>query len=129
VQVVVAEMPDDEKPVPLPDMPHKPPPNTIVDLGGLGMKVAPMSEELRQRFKLDDKQKGVVITDLNTDGLAASRGLKLGDVIVEVQQQSVAVPADIQKRFADARSQGKRSVLLLVQQKDGMKWVPLPVKK
>ena len=129
VQVVVAEMPDDEKPAALPDMPHKPPPNTIVDLGSLGMKVAPMSEELRQRFKLDDKQKGIVITDLTSDGLAAGRGLKLGDVIVEVQQQSVAMPADIQKRFADARTQGKKSVLLLVQGKDGMRWVPLPVKR
>jgi serine protease Do len=129
VQVVVAEMPDDEKPASLPDSPRKPPPSTIVDLGALGMKVAPISEELRQRFKLDDKQKGVVITDLAPDGLAADRGLKQGDVIVEVQQQSVAAPADIQKRLTDAKTQGRKSVLLLVQGKDGMRWVPLPVKK
>jgi serine protease Do len=129
VQVVVAEMPDDEKPAALLDAPHKPPPSTIVDLGSLGMKVAPISDDLRQRFKLDEKQKGVVITDLTNDGLAAGRGLKLGDVIVEVQQQSVSVPADITKHLADARAQGKKSVLLLVQAKDGMRWVPLPVKK
>jgi serine protease Do len=129
VQVVVAEMPDDEKPAVALPGPHKLPPSTIVDLGSLGMKVAPISDDLRQRFKLDGKQKGVVITDLNADGIAAGRGLKLGDVIVEVQQQSVAVPADITKHLADARSQGKKSVLLLVQAKDGMRWVPLPVKK
>jgi serine protease Do len=130
IQVVVAEMPDDEKPaVPAVDSPHKPPPSTIVDMSTLGMKVAPMSEELRQRFKLDDKQKGVVITDITSDGTAADRGLRQGDVIVEVQQQSVSVPADIQKRLADARSAGRKSVLLLVQGKDGMRWVPLPVKK
>jgi serine protease Do len=130
VQVVVAEMPDDEKAaVPAMDGPHKPPPSTIVDMSTLGMKVAPMSEELRQRFKLDDKQKGVVVTDIAGDGTAADRGLRQGDVIVEVQQQSVSQPADIQKRLADARSQGRKSVLLLVQGKDGMRWVPLPVKK
>jgi len=130
IQVVVAEMPDDEKAaVPAVDSPHKPPPSTIVDMSTLGMKVAPMSEELRQRFKLDDKQKGVVITDITSDGTAADRGLRQGDVIVEVQQQSVSVPADIQKRLADARSAGRKSVLLLVQGKDGMRWVPLPVKK
>jgi serine protease Do len=70
-----------------------------------------------------------VITDLAPDGLAADRGLKQGDVIVEVQQQSVAAPADIQKRLTDAKTQGRKSVLLLVQGKDGMRWVPLPVKK
>jgi serine protease Do len=129
VQVVVAEMPDDEKPEAVPDSPRKPPPSTIVDLGALGMKVAPISDDLRQRFKLDEKQKGVVITDITQDGTASDRGLKPGDVIVEVQQQSVATPADIQKRLTDAHGQGKKSVLLLVQAKDGMRWVPLPVKK
>jgi serine protease Do len=129
VQVVVAEMPEDAKPAAAPDAPHKMPASTIVDLGNLGMKVAPMSDDLRQRFKLDEKQKGVVITDVTQDGTAADRGLKSGDVIVEVQQQSVASPADIQKHLTDARVQGRKSALLLVQGKDGMRWVPLPVKK
>jgi serine protease Do len=129
VQVVVAEMPDDAKPAAAPDMPRKAPASTIVDLGNLGMKVAPMSDDLRQRFKLDEKQKGVVITDVTQDGTAGDRGLKAGDVIVEVQQQSVFTPADIQKHLTDARGQGRKSALLLVQGKDGMRWVPLPVKK
>jgi serine protease Do len=129
IQVVVAEMPDDAKPAAAPDTPRKMPASTTVDLGNLGMKVAPISGELRQRFKLDDKQKGVVITDVAQDGTAADRGLKAGDVIVEVQQQSVSSPADIQKHLTDARGQGRKSALLLVQGKDGMRWVPLPVKK
>ena len=131
VQVVVAEMPEEAKAaaVAAQDGHHPPPPSTIVDLGGMGMKVAPISEDLRARFKLDAKQKGVVVTDVGADGTAADRGLKPGDVIVEVQQQSVTTPADIQKRLGEARSAGKRSALLLVQGKDGMRWVPLPVKK
>jgi serine protease Do len=129
VQVVVAEMPDDAKPAAAPDSPHKAPAAAIVDLGNLGMKVAPMADDLRQRFKLDEKQKGVVITEVSQDGTAADRGLKAGDVIVEVQQQSVSTPADIQKHLTDARGQGRKSALLLVQGKDGMRWVPLPVKK
>ena len=109
VQVVVAEMPEDAKPAAAPDMPHKAPAATIVDLGNLGMKVAPMSEDLRTRFKLDEKQKGVVITDVTQDGTAADRGLKAGDVIVEVQQQGVFTPADIQKHLTDARTRGARA--------------------
>jgi serine protease Do len=48
---------------------------------------------------------------------------------VEVQQQAILAPADLQKQLADARDQNKKTVLLLVQGKDGMRWVPLPVKK
>ena len=130
VQVVVAEMPEEAKAATAAqDGHHLPPPSTIVDLGGMGMKVAPLSDDLRTRFKLDAKQKGVVVTDVSADGTAADRGLKAGDVIVEVQQQAVATPADIQKHLNDARTSGKKSALLLVQGKDGMRWVPLPVKK
>jgi len=127
LQVVVAEMPDDEKPVAA-DKPHKPQGTPSVELSAFGLKVASVTDELRQKFKLDDKQKGIVITDVTPAGLAADRGLMPGDVIVEVQQQSVAAPSDLQKRLAEARGQGRKTVLLLVQSKDGMRWVPLPVK-
>ena len=130
IQVVVAEMPEEAKAAaPAADAHHVPPASTIVDLGGMGMKVAPISDDLRTRFKLDAKQKGVVVTDVAVDGTAADRGLKPGDVIVEVQQQAVETPADIQKHLSEARASGKKSALLLVQGKDGMRWVPLPVRK
>ncbi len=130
IQVVVAEMPEEAKgATTAQDGHHAPPAGAIVDLSGMGMKVAPITDDLRTRFKLDAKQKGVVVTDVSADGTAADRGLKPGDVIVEVQQQSVSAPADIQKRLNEARASGKKSALLLVQGKDGMRWVPVPVKK
>jgi serine protease Do len=128
ISVVVAEMPDDEKPVAV-DKPRKPAASATVDLSALGLKIAPITDDLRSKFKLDEKQKGVVVTDTTPSGIAADRGLKAGDVIVEVQQQAVVTPADMQKRLAEAHEQARKSVLLLVQGKDGMRWVPLPVKK
>jgi serine protease Do len=126
VDVVVAEMPEDEKPAAI--VSHKPAGGSI-ELGSLGMKVSPITDELRQKFKLDEKLKGIVVTEISTSGTAADRGLKPGDVIVEVQQQSIMMPADLQKQLTEARDQGRKSVLLLVQGKEGMRWVPLPVKK
>jgi serine protease Do len=126
VQVVVAEMPEDEKPVAV--VPKKPATGTV-ELGSLGMKVSPITDDLRQKFKLDDKLKGIVVTDVASVGTAADRGLKPGDVILEVQQKTIAQPADLQKQLTTARDQGRKSVLLLVQGKDGLRWVPLPVKK
>jgi serine protease Do len=126
VQVVVAEMPEEVKAAAA--KPAKPAPNPSVDIVSLGLKLAAITDDLRAKYKLDDKLKGIVVTDVSATGIAADRGLKPGDVIVEVQQQSVAAPGDLQKRIAEAKGQGRKSVLLLVQNKDGMRWVPLPVK-
>jgi serine protease Do len=126
VSVVVAEMPEDTKPVAA--APHKPAGGTV-ELGALGLKVSPITDDLRQKYKLDEKLKGIVVTDVSTVGTAADRGLKPGDVIVEVQQQTILVPADLQRQIVTARDEGRKSVLLLVQGKDGMRWVPLPVRK
>jgi serine protease Do len=129
LQVVVKEMPNDQPAAAAVEKPKRGPMNASVDLTALGLKVAPVTDELRARYKLDDKQKGVVITDVASAGIAADRGLKPGDVIVEVSQQAVMAPADVQKQLAEARDQNKKTVLLLVQGKDGMRWVPLPVRK
>jgi serine protease Do len=128
VEVVVAEMPDDIKPAE-PAKPRLPPANPSVELSGLGMKLSPLTDAARQKYKIDAQQKGIVITDVAPDGTAADHGLKAGDVVVEVSQAPVATPADMQKRIDEARTNSRKSVLLLVQGQDGLRWVPLPVPK
>jgi serine protease Do len=128
IQVVVAEMPDDEKAAEAPKSP-KAPVNPAVDFAGLGMRLAPLTDATRQKFKIDAQQKGIVITDVTPEGAAADHGLKPGDVVVEVAQSAVATPADMQKRLDEARSGSRKSVLLLVQSQDGLRWVPLPLPK
>ncbi len=98
-----------------------------VALADLGMKVAAITDALRQKFQLPDGQKGVVITDVSPDGKAAERGLKPGDVVAEVQQSEVSTPDELQDRIAQARHAKHASVLMLVQNGDGMRWVPLPI--
>ena len=106
----------------------KPPASAApVALADLGMKVAAITDALRQKFQLPAGQKGVVITDVNPNGRAAERGLKPGDVVAEIQQSEVSTPADIQDRIAQARRAKRASVLMLVQNGEGMRWVPLPI--
>ena len=92
---------------------------------GLGLKIAPISPELKEKFQLGDDQKGVVIVDVAPDTSAAERGLKPGDVIVEVQQGEVTSPDEVRKRIDDVRKENRKSVLLLIQRRDGLQWVPL----
>ena len=56
---------------------------------------------------------------------AAERGLKAGDVIVEVQQGEVTSPADVQQKVDTVRKENRKSVLMLIQRQDGLQWVPL----
>lgn len=94
-------------------------------ISGLGLKLAPITPELKDKFQLNAKQKGVVITEVSPGGSAADRGLKAGDVVVEVQQGEVSSPADVQKRIDAVRNENRKSVLLLIQRQDGLQWVPL----
>ncbi len=64
---------------------------------------------MKDKFSLGADQKGVVITDVAPNSSAAERGLKAGDVIVEVQQGEVTSPADVQKKV-DTRAQGEPQV-------------------
>ena len=102
-------------------------PSSGRDLVGLGMKVAPITPDLKDRFQIGADQKGVVIVDVDQGGVAAERGLKPGDVIVEVQQAEVASPDDLMKKIESQRSQDRKSVLMLIQGQDGIRYVPLPL--
>jgi serine protease Do len=57
---------------------------------------------------------GVVVTQVDPDGPAAAQGFRTGDVILDVAGKRVVSPEEVRKAFADARSGGKRTVLLRV---------------
>jgi serine protease Do len=66
-----------------------------------------------------------VITDVAPNSSASERGLKPGDVIVEVQQGEVSTPADVQQKVDTVKKENRKSVLMLIQRQDGLQWVPL----
>ena len=70
---------------------------------------------------------GVVVTGVDSSGVAADHGFATGDVILEVAGKSVSTPADVRKVIAGARSNGKRTVLMRVKKGDNARFVALPV--
>ncbi len=79
----------------------------------LGMTAATMTADLRERYKIEEKVKGVVITEVAKDGAAMEKGLEPGDVIMEAGGKPVDVAGDVSKAIEDATKEGKSSVLLL----------------
>ncbi len=68
-------------------------------------------------------KEGVVIADIDPDGVAAQKGLKVGDVIVEAGGHPVSKPADISAVIADAKKEGHKAVLLRVKNEQGTRFV------
>ncbi len=127
VTAKVGELPDDQQ-VASKDNPVKSPDaNKPTPIAGLGLSLAPITPDAKDKYQLGTSQKGVVVTDVAPGGPAAQRGLKPGDVVVEVQQEPVDTPADVQSRIDDVRKQNRKSVLMLIQRQDNLQWVPLPV--
>lgn len=95
----------------------------------LGLTLSELDETLRERFSLAAEDQGVVVTEVNADGVSAEKGLRAGDLIVEVEQGEVATPADVAARVDEARKAGRKSVLLLVQGQGGLQFVAIPIEK
>ncbi len=127
VQASVGELPDDVQQASATPTPERAVPNRTSEISGLGARLAPITDDLRDKYKLSQDQKGVVVTDVMPDGTAAGRGLKPGDVIVEVQQEAVSSPAEVQERMDRFRKQNRKTVLMLIQSGDGLRWVPVPL--
>jgi serine protease Do len=86
-----------------------------------------MSDDARRRFNLSDDVDGVVVTDVNEDSPAGEKGLRAGDVIVEVSQEPVSSPSDVAQLVANAKDAGRKSVLLLLQRGDDLRFVALRI--
>ncbi len=71
----------------------------------------------------------MVITEVDTEGSAAEKGLKPGDVIVEVDQEEVDSPAQVAERVKKAKDEGYRVVTLLVFRQGDFQWVAVRIDK
>jgi serine protease Do len=114
VQVNVAEMSTDDGTADKTHSASEMPKGTVV----LGLKVADLSAVTRQRLGIPAEVTGVLITAVETSSDAAEKGIRPGDVITEANQQAVATVKGLQTQVAAARKQGKRSLLLLLQNRE-----------
>ena len=96
-----------------------------LELTGLGLRVMAVTPELRERFRLRPDIRGVVVTEVMPDSPGAEREIRPGDIILEVQQERVATPQEVQERIERLRRQGRATALFLVESQQGQRFVPL----
>ena len=68
---------------------------------------------------------GVVVAEVDPDGIAAQKGIQTGDVILEVAGKPVSQPSDVAAAIDAAKTNGKKSVLVRVQTEDTARFVAL----
>ncbi len=70
---------------------------------------------------------GVVVTDVNPDGPAAGHGIDAGDVILDVSGKAVNSPSDVRQSVTEARSAGKKDILMRIRSGDTTHFVAVPL--
>jgi serine protease Do len=95
--------------------------DSSADLSKLGLTLAPAARVAGAGAE------GVVITGVDSSGVAADHGFSTGDVILEVAGKSVSTPTDVREVITTARTQGKRTVLVRVKKGDNTRFVALPL--
>jgi serine protease Do len=91
----------------------------------LGLTLANISPEMKEKFSLADDAKGVVVVDVAKDSPAAEKGLKAGDVIVEAAQEEIKSATQVAGKIDDAKKAGRKSILLLVERQGDLRFVAL----
>ena len=91
------------------------------DIPKLGLMLAPAGKAAASGTE------GVVVTNVDPNGLASEHGFKAGDVILDVGGKPVATPVDVRNAISGAQKDGKRSVLMRLKSDNAMKFVAIPI--
>ena len=99
-----------------------------VKLDRLGLSLEDMNSKLRKKFSIDANIKGVVVTNLDPNGLAAEKGVRLGDVLVEVDQTKVRTAVAVKMLITKIiESKNKKSVLFTINRQGSIRFLGLRV--
>jgi serine protease Do len=92
--------------------------------GSYGMTLAPLTPQLARRFEVaPSTTSGVVVTDVDPNGPAASAGVRPGDVIKRVNGKEVASIGEIRSALT---AQSGKPALVMVARGEGDLFVALP---
>ncbi|HEU4620138.1 MAG TPA: DegQ family serine endoprotease [Gammaproteobacteria bacterium] len=90
----------------------------------LGLTLGPLTSDSRSQLGLPSGVHGVLVVDVDPDGPAADKGIRAGDVIMEVNHRSVA-SVDAAVAELDKAKQSGSTALLLVRRGDSQYFVAM----
>lgn len=91
-----------------------------------GLTLASLTEKLRKGFGMRWGSVGVIVTVVDPD--RSDIGLRRGDLITQVNQATVWAPDQVFAEYKDAKTAGRKELLLLIERVDGYHFMLLPVR-
>lgn len=80
-----------------------------------GLKLDAITDDVRREFAIDDDVEGVLVAEVMGGSEAEEKGVRAGEVIVQVSQWDVKAPEEVIARIEALKAEGRRTVMLLVQ--------------
>ncbi|EAP83865.1 DegQ family serine endoprotease [Sulfitobacter sp. EE-36] len=91
----------------------------------LGLTITPLTDDLRTELGADDSVEGLAVTEVDEMSEAFEKGLRVGDIITEAEQQPILSITDLEDRITEAKDGGRKSLLLLVRRAGDPRFVAL----
>ena len=85
-------------------------------------------EEFGLELQPSMDEKGVAITNVDPDSIAAEKGLRKGDIIQAVGGKSVEDVDQLRKQMKAAKDGSRKTILMRVKTQNGVRFVALPLK-
>ncbi len=95
----------------------------------LGLSLARITPQLRQRYRLGEAVSGVLVVGVAGDAPAATQDVAPGDIVAMVGRDAVATPEEVVEKVTAARQAQRRSVLLRLERKGAGRYVAVPVEQ
>ena len=94
--------------------------------GAMGLQLAPLNSEWRQRLHIGESVNGVVVTSIADNSAFAELGLQRGDIIEAINQHPVTTPDEARSALDAAKSNtANQNVLLLLNRNGTNQYVAL----
>jgi len=85
------------------------------EAGSLGIRVTPLTPELASRLEVPASLDGLVVDQVDPNGVAAAAGIQPGDIIRQIDGKPVKSPSDLRQGY---QTKSDRPALVLLQRHD-----------
>jgi len=92
----------------------------------MGMQIVPLTPRIREELNLTEGQVGVVVADVENGSEVAKRGIRPGDVLIDVNNVPVKSADELKKALSAAAKAGRKFALVRIAREKETAFVTLP---
>ena len=106
-------------------------PQAPVIIKPLGLALATLTPDLREKYKLDEAVNGVVVINVDEGGAAAEKSIRPGDIIRKIGPEHAPVtnPSQVKSHVDKARENKMKSIIILLERGGSTRFVGLKLEE